>query len=134
MREKTGKTTPISVLRSSACPQADGKLKKCLKNGINQKIFSCFPNLTFISKINFQKDSVVFWIQSSKNGGNMKFAIFEGFLNSFSKGMGHFWISIKVVKFMFSKKATKIDKIFIIDLTLCSKCQIYGEDFMHELY
>ena len=38
------------------------------------------------------------------------------------------------VKFMFSKKATKIDKIFIVDLTLCSKCQIYGEDFMHELY
>ena len=43
---------------------------------------------------------------------------------------------------MFSKKATKIDKIFTIDLTLCSKCQIDGEDFVnfcgllrkHELY
>ena len=43
---------------------------------------------------------------------------------------------------MFSKKATKIDEIFTIDLTLCSKCQIYGEDFVnfrgllrrHELY
>ena len=33
------------------------------------------------------------------------------------------------VKFMFSKKATKIDEIFTVDLTLCSKCQIYGEDF-----
>ena len=34
-----------------------------------------------------------------------------------------------LVKFMFSKKATKIDEIFTIDLTLCSKCQIDGEDF-----
>ena len=43
---------------------------------------------------------------------------------------------------MFSKKATKIDKIFTDDLTLCSKRQINGEDFIdfcgllrkHELY
>ena len=43
---------------------------------------------------------------------------------------------------MFSKKATKIDEIFTVDLTLCSKCQIDGEDFVnfcgllrkHELY
>ena len=43
---------------------------------------------------------------------------------------------------MFSKKATKIDEIFTDDLTLCSKCQIDGEDFAkfcgllrkHELY
>ena len=26
------------------------------------------------------------------------------------------------LKFMFSKKATKFDKIFTVDLTLCSKC------------
>ena len=46
------------------------------------------------------------------------------------------------LKFMFSKKATKIDEIFTVDLTLCSKCQIDGEDFAnfcglprkHELY
>ena len=31
---------------------------------------------------------------------------------------------------MFSKKATKIDEIFIVDLTLCSKCQIDGENFV----
>ena len=30
---------------------------------------------------------------------------------------------------MFSKKATKIDKIFTVNLTLCSKCQIDSEDF-----
>ena len=43
---------------------------------------------------------------------------------------------------MFSKKATKIDKIFTVDLTVCSKCQIDGECFVkffgllrkHELY
>ena len=35
------------------------------------------------------------------------------------------------VKFTFSKKATKIDKIFTVDLTLCGKSQIEGEDFVH---
>ena len=35
------------------------------------------------------------------------------------------------VKFIFSKKATKFDKIFIVDLTLCSMCQIDGEDFVN---
>ena len=47
-----------------------------------------------------------------------------------------------LVKFMFSKKATKIEEIFTVDLTLCSKCQINGEYFTnfcgllrkHELY
>ena len=47
-----------------------------------------------------------------------------------------------MVKFMFSKKATKFDKIFTVDLTLCFKCQFDGEDFVnnrgllgkHELY
>jgi hypothetical protein len=36
---------------------------------------------------------------------------------------------MSVIKFMFFKKATKIDEIFTVDLTLCSKCQIGGEDF-----
>ena len=35
------------------------------------------------------------------------------------------------VKFLFSEKATKIDKISTVDLTLCSKCQIDGEDFVN---
>ena len=46
------------------------------------------------------------------------------------------------VKFMFSKKYSKLTEIFTVDLTLCSKCQIDGEDFIsfcglprkHELY
>ena len=36
-----------------------------------------------------------------------------------------------MIKFMFSKKATKFDQIFTVDLTLCSKCQIDGEDFIN---
>ena len=43
---------------------------------------------------------------------------------------------------MFSKSATKIDEIFTVDLTICTMCQIDGEDFVnfsgllrkHELY
>ena len=35
------------------------------------------------------------------------------------------------LKFMFSKNATKIDEIFTINLTLCSKCQIDGEGFIN---
>ena len=31
----------------------------------------------------------------------------------------------------FSKKATKFDKTFSVDLTLCSKCQINGKDFVN---
>ena len=46
------------------------------------------------------------------------------------------------IKFVFSKKPTKLDEIFTVELTLCSKCQIDGEDFVkfcgllrkHELY
>ena len=36
----------------------------------------------------------------------------------------------EVLKFVFSEKATKIDKIFTVDLTVCSKCKIDGEDFV----
>ena len=37
---------------------------------------------------------------------------------------------IWLLKFVFSKKATKIDEIFTVNLTVCSKCQIDGEDFV----
>ena len=33
------------------------------------------------------------------------------------------------IKCLFSKKGTKIDEIFTVGLTLCSKCQIDGKDF-----
>jgi hypothetical protein len=35
------------------------------------------------------------------------------------------------LKFMFSKKTTKIDEIFTVDLMLCSKRQIDGEDIVN---
>ena len=35
-----------------------------------------------------------------------------------------------LLKFILSRKATKIDKIFTVNLTLCSKRQIEGEDFV----
>ena len=44
---------------------------------------------------------------------------------SIGSGISH------VLKFMFSKKASKIDKIFTVDLTLCSKGQIDEEDFVN---
>ena len=55
-----------------------------------------------------------------------------------SEQIGPFW----EVKFKFSEKATKIDKIFSVNLIVCSNCQIDGEDFVnfcgllrkHELY
>ena len=39
--------------------------------------------------------------------------------------------TIFLFKFMFSKKATKIDTIFTVNLTACSNCQIDGEDFIN---
>ena len=46
------------------------------------------------------------------------------------------------VKLVFSKKGTKIDEIFTVELTLTTQCQSDGEDFVnycgllgkHELY
>ena len=35
------------------------------------------------------------------------------------------------LKFMFSKKATKSDEIFTVDLTVTTYCQIDGEDFFN---
>ena len=35
------------------------------------------------------------------------------------------------LKFMFSKKATKIYKIITVDLTFTSYCQLDGEDFVN---
>ena len=51
---------------------------------------------------------------------------------------GHFSVSRVIcglpelfVKFLFSKKATKIDEMSNIDLTLCSKRLIVDEDFIN---
>ena len=37
----------------------------------------------------------------------------------------------ELLKFMCSKKATKIDEIFTVDLIVWSKCLIDGEDFIN---
>ena len=37
------------------------------------------------------------------------------------------YLSGDFIKFMFSEKATKIDEIFTIDLTVTTYCQINGE-------
>ena len=42
--------------------------------------------------------------------------------------INHKNVIFKFVKFMFSKKATKIDEISTVDLTLCSKVGIFWED------
>ena len=39
-----------------------------------------------------------------------------------------------LLKFMFSKKVTKIDEIFTVDLTVTTYCQIDGEDFVNFLW
>ena len=59
-------------------------------------------------------------------------------------GEGDFLCStcLHVVKFVFSKKATKIEEIFTVDWTLTTWCQIDSEEFVnfcgllrkHELY
>ena len=36
-----------------------------------------------------------------------------------------------LLKFIFSKKAAKIEKIITINLTLCSKCQINNKKFLN---
>ena len=41
------------------------------------------------------------------------------------------WVIFGIKVYEFSKKATKMDEIFTVNLTLCSKCQIGGEDFVN---
>ena len=43
----------------------------------------------------------------------------------------YFEKSVFLLNFMFSKKATKIDEIFTVDLTVTTYCQIDGEDFVN---
>ena len=48
-----------------------------------------------------------------------------------SPEMIHFQPGKDILKFTFSKMATKIDEILTVDLTLSSKCQFDGEDFLN---
>ena len=51
--------------------------------------------------------------------------IFEG------RNMKPETLLMNMIAFMFFKKAIKIDEIFTVDLMLCSKRQIDGEDFVN---
>ena len=52
-------------------------------------------------------------------------------INIIVSSIDHVDLAKKILlKFRFSKKATKIDEIFTVDLTLCSKCQIVDEYFV----
>ena len=53
------------------------------------------------------------------------------FINKFMKSCFFPFFPFCTVKFMFSKKATKIDKIFTVYLTVTTYCQIDGEDFVN---
>ena len=60
------------------------------------------------------------------------------FLRSYSRGEANLAVDFDIllviwciVKFMSSKKATKIDEIFTVDLTFCKKCQMNCEDFVN---
>ena len=53
------------------------------------------------------------------------------FINKFMKSYFFPFFPFCTVKFMFSKKATKIDKIFTVDLTVTTYCQIDVEDFVN---
>ena len=55
-----------------------------------------------------------------------KLKIFLVYIFSIPKQEGKFSL-----KLTFSEKATKIDKIFNVNLTVCSNRQIHGEDFVN---
>ena len=75
---------------------------------------------------NFKSD--FFW--STKKVGNYeKWAKFLSVHSIFGWHKSFFYLN--ALKFMFSKKATKIGEIFTIDLTLCSKRQMDGEEFIN---
>ena len=51
--------------------------------------------------------------------------------NYLSDFVMQFYTPCAWVKFIFSKKATKIDKIFTVDLMVTTYCQIDGEYFVN---
>ena len=59
---------------------------------------------------------------------------FSFFLKSQKKRCQITVLSTILIKFVFSKKATKIDEIFTVDLTVTTYCQINGEDFFQILW
>ena len=74
-------------------------------------------------------------LQYRKENGNMKINELEyTYLLTYSRNYPSsnvLCLLVLVSKFMFSKKTTRIDEIFTVDLTLCSKRQIDSKDFVN---
>ena len=63
---------------------------------------------------------------------NHKLTDWTKFRENYTKLIGYPpQITNRKLKFMFSTKATKIDEIFNVDLTVTTYCQIDGEDFVN---
>ena len=89
---------------------------------LHSQILSIFKSSNFLLKLWQSFESPVRFALSISN------AIFSSI---FPQLIPQLLPQLLTLKFMFSKKATKIDKIFTVDLTLCSKCQIDSEDFVN---
>ena len=95
-----------------------------------------FTYFGFPNKCKWPNKQVDLDIFSFMSGVHLSIGL-NGSFQSFAFSLDHL-----ILKFMFSKKATKIDELFTVDLTLYSKCQINGEDFFdfsglrrkHKLY
>ena len=63
--------------------------------------------------------------------GQFKFYFMKSYRNMIHYCIFFNWLSLEKVKFMFSKKVTKIDEIFTVNLTVTTYCQIDGDDFVN---
>ena len=74
----------------------------------------------------YQKHSISIRMICMKDEKKIGWYIFWNIILLFHKQNKNF-----LIKFMFSKKTTKNQEIFTVNLTLFSKCQIDGEDFIN---
>ena len=72
-----------------------------------------------IYRVTFFRNCLLFTISSKNLNRNSTWKLFKMKCKLFSITCGKKGTISSWLKFMFSKKATKFDKIFIVDLTLC---------------
>ena len=70
------------------------------------------------------------FVSSLEDDKHVYFFFRESAVEFMNCGKVRLFLLTSILKFMFSKKATKIEEIFTVDLTVCMKCQIDGEDFV----
>ena len=90
----------------------------------------CFPYQSFLIGDKCQNSEVIY-LQNSDQNFSISNCQGERVHCSFCTFICHVATLLFPLKFMFSKKATKIDDIFTVDLTLCSKRQIDSKDFIN---